>query len=220
VYNQDGTYAYPSLTAFAQDFSSNRTNAKDYTLFTQQFGNPVRSLGTRSVGSIRDRTTGRPRAGCRSRSASAGTKSNCRSPPNSNADFYETQSITSPNMTLQPRGGLSYLWNDRTVIRAGFGIYCTPFPMQMVDALFLGNGVYQTSITVNPNQSGAPLFSKVISEAPPPSPTPPATSPSRTPSFAIENRAERHVRHRAQPRPGHHRHRQLRLRAAACICGR
>jgi len=105
--------------------------------------------------------------------------------------FYQTQYITSPNMTLQPRFGLSYLLNDRTVIRAGFGMYYTPFPMQLIDALFLGNGLYQTSISVNPYQSGAPCFPK-WSRAPPPSPTRPATSPSPIPSFAMRiNRAER-----------------------------
>ena len=164
IYNQDGTYTYPSLSSFAQDFSSNRTNVKDYTVFTQQFGNPVRSLGTKSIG-IYGQDDWKATRRLQIEFGLRWDKILLPQPTDSNANFFETQSISSPMLTLQPRGGFSYLWNDRTVIRAGFGIYYTPFPMQLVDALFLGNGVYQTSITVNPNQSGAPLFSKVIGSA-------------------------------------------------------
>jgi len=164
VYNQDGTYAYPSLIAFAQDFSSNKTNAKDYTLFAQQFGNPTRNLGSKSIGVYADdnwKATRRLQIEIGLR----WDKEFLPQPTANNGSFYLTQYISSPNLTLQPRAGFSYLWNDRTVIRAGFGLYYTPFPMQLIDALFLGNGVYQTSISVNPYQSGAPIFSKVIASA-------------------------------------------------------
>jgi len=132
--------------------------------------------------------------------------------------FYQTQYITSPNMTLQPRFGLSYLLNDRTVIRAGFGMYYTPFPMQLIDALFLGNGLYQTSISVNPYQSGAPVFSKVVSSA--------TTIPNATSNIAFANtkfamrinRAERlllsAVWAKTPPSPS------ATSMAAACTCGR
>ena len=164
IYNQDGTYTYPSLTAFAQDFSSNRTNAKDYTVFTQQFGNPTRDLASKFIGVYADdnwKATRRLQVdvGLRWDKALFGQ------PTETNTSFYLTGSITSPNMTLQPHAGFSYLLNDRTVIRAGFGMFYTPFPMQLIDALFLGNGLYQTSISVNPYQSGAPVFSKVIASA-------------------------------------------------------
>ncbi len=164
VYNQDGTYAYPSLTAFAQDFSSNKTNAKDYTLFTQQFGDAERSLGTESVG-VYGRDDWKATRKLQIEFGMRWDKVKLPQPTEYNTSFYETQYISSPNMTLQPRGGFSYLLNDRTVIRAGFGMYYTPFPMQLIDALFLGNGLYQTSISVNPYQSGAPVFAKVIAKA-------------------------------------------------------
>ena len=100
-------------------------------------------------------------------------------PTEYNTSFYETQTISSSNLTLQPRGGFSYLLNDHTVIRAGFGMYYTPLPMQLIDALFLGNGLYQTSISVNPYQSGAPVFSKVVSSA--------TTIPNATSNIAFAN---------------------------------
>jgi len=164
VYNQDGTYTYPSLSAFAQDFSSNRTNVKDYTVFTQQFGDPTRNLRSKFFG-VHGQDDWKVTRRLQVEFGVRWDKIFLPQPADSNANFFETASISAPMNTLQPRGGFSYLWNDRTVIRAGFGMYYTPFPMQLVDAMFLGNGVYQTSISVNPYQSGAPVFSKVIASA-------------------------------------------------------
>ena len=178
VYNQDGTYTYPSLAAFAQDFSSNKTNAKDYTLFTQQFGDPVRSLGSKSIG-VYGQDDWKISRRLQVELGMRWDKVKLPQPTEYTTSFYQTQYITSPNMTLQPRFGLSYLLNDRTVIRAGFGMYYTPFPMQLIDALFLGNGLYQTSISVNPYQSGAPVFSKVVSSA--------TTIPNATSNIAFAN---------------------------------
>jgi hypothetical protein len=178
VYNQDGTYTYPSLTAFAQDFSSNKTNSKDYTLFTQQFGNPTRSLGSTWVG-VYGQDDWKISRRLQIEFGVRWDKVKLPQPDDYSTTFFETQFISSPNMTLQPRGGFSYLWNDRTVIRAGFGMYYTPFPMQLIDALFLGNGLYQTSISVNPYQSGAPIFSKVASSA--------TTIPNATSDIAFAN---------------------------------
>jgi hypothetical protein len=178
IYNQDGTYSYPSLTAFAQDFSSNKTNLKDYTVFTQQFGNPTRNLRSRSLG-VYAQDNWKATRRLQVEFGLRWDKVKLPQPTEYSTSFYQTSSITSPNNTLQPRGGFSYLLNDRTVIRAGFGMYYTPFPMQLIDALFLGNGLYQTSITVSPYQSGAPVFSKVISSA--------TTIPNASSNIAFSN---------------------------------
>jgi len=45
--NSAGTYFYSSLTAFAQDLVT--VNSRNYSLFTQTFGNPVRALRTREI---------------------------------------------------------------------------------------------------------------------------------------------------------------------------
>src|SRR5262245_13908172 len=39
LFNGNGAFSYPSLTAFARDFTGNTTGQKNYTTFTQQFGN-------------------------------------------------------------------------------------------------------------------------------------------------------------------------------------
>jgi hypothetical protein len=164
VYNAYGTYTYPSLSAFAQDFSSNKTSAKDYTLFTQEFGTAARNLATLSIG-VYGQDDWKISRKLQVEIGLRWDKVKLPQPTDYSSAFYQTEYVANPNMTLQPRGGLSYLLNDRTVVRGGFGMYYTPFPTQLLDALFLGNGIYQTSISVNPSQSGAPLFSKVVSSA-------------------------------------------------------
>jgi hypothetical protein len=79
-----------------------------------------------------------------------------------NTVYYNTGTIPSRTLNLEPRAGLAYLASPRTAFRASYGWYYAPFTGQLVDALFLGNGVYQTSISVNPNQSGALVFPKVF----------------------------------------------------------
>ncbi|MGO9228757.1 MAG: TonB-dependent receptor domain-containing protein [Bryobacteraceae bacterium] len=164
VYNADGTYTYPSLTAFAEDFSSNKSNLKDYTLFTQEFGSAARNLRTMSYG-FYGQDDWKVSRKLQVELGLRWDKVKLPQPVDYSTVYYQTETIASPNMTLQPRGGLSYLLNDRTVVRAGFGMYYTPFPTQLIDAMFLGNGIYQTSISVNPNQSGAPVFAHVVGSA-------------------------------------------------------
>ena len=86
-------------------------------------------------------------------------------PTQTNTTFFQTASISSPWLDLSPRVGVAYLLNNRTVLRAGFGFYYAPFSGQLIDALYLGNGVYQTNISVNPNQAGAPVFPQVFATA-------------------------------------------------------
>jgi len=164
VYNQDGSYNYASLTAFAQDFSSNKTNARDYTLFTQEFGTAARNLAMMSVGTY-GQDDWKVSRKLQVELGLRWDKVKPQQPTDYSTTYYQTQFIASPNMTLQPRGGFSFLVNDKTVLRGGFGMYYTPFPTQLLDALFLGNGIYQTSASVNAYQTGAPVFAKVVSSA-------------------------------------------------------
>ena len=89
--------------------------------------------------------------------------------------YYNTGTIPSRTLNLTPRVSLAYLLSPRTAFRASYGWYYAPFTGQIVDALFLGNGQYQTNIVVNPNQSGALVFPKVFA--------PTATLPNGTPNI-------------------------------------
>ena len=55
--------------------------------------------------------------------------------------------------------------SDRTVLRAGYGIFYARFHGNALDTLFLGNGKYQTSISINNTQAGAPVFNGVLASA-------------------------------------------------------
>ncbi len=72
-------------------------------------------------------------------------------PPVTNPTYFSTGTIPSSNIAFSPRVSLGYLVNDTTVIRAGFGFFYQPYSGQFTDALLEGNGLSQTSITVNPD---------------------------------------------------------------------
>jgi hypothetical protein len=48
--NRFGSYTYPTVTAFAEDYSGNTTGAKNYTGFTQTFGNPLVNYSIKDLG--------------------------------------------------------------------------------------------------------------------------------------------------------------------------
>ena len=51
------------------------------------------------------------------------------------------------------------------MIRAGYGMFYARFHGNMLDTLYLGNGHYQTSISINGTAAGAPLFNTVLPSA-------------------------------------------------------
>ena len=157
--NAAGWYDYSSLTNFAQDFGL--TGLRNYTTFRQTLGNPIRSLKMREMNFFAEDTwkaTGRLTVDFGLRY----DRPRLPQPTQTNTAFYQTGSITAPWLDLSPRVGASFMLNERTVVRGGFGFYYAPYSGQLLDALFLGNGLYQTSVSVNPNQGGAPVFPSIF----------------------------------------------------------
>jgi hypothetical protein len=83
-------------------------------------------------------------------------------PTITNPNYPQTGHINSPNLDFAPRASFAYLLNDKTVIRAGAGIFFQRFHGNGLDTLFLGNGLYQTSISLNATATGAPVFPNVF----------------------------------------------------------
>jgi hypothetical protein len=79
--------------------------------------------------------------------------------------YYQTGTIAAPLIDFAPRISAAFLANDRTVVRFGYSWFYAPLPGALLDALFLGTGLYQTSILVSPYQTGAPVFPGVFSSA-------------------------------------------------------
>jgi hypothetical protein len=153
-----GAYTYPTLTAFAQDFSGSAS--RSYTNFTQQLGTSTHQVPYRDLNVYaQDTWKAVPRV-----SLTFGVrwdKTFLPQPSVSNSTYYQTGTIPSSNIAFSPRLSLAYLLTDTTAIRAGYGFFYAPYPGQAIDSLLEGNGLTQTRVTVNPNQANAPLFPRV-----------------------------------------------------------
>jgi hypothetical protein len=90
--NTAGSYTYPTLTAFAQDFSGG--TSRNYTSFSQQFGTAAQTVATRSSTSM-PRTPGKPFPVSPSTSVSAGTRPSFLSPES------RTPTTTRPGLSLR-----------------------------------------------------------------------------------------------------------------------
>jgi hypothetical protein len=164
VNSRAGTFDYSTLTAFAEDFSANTQQHKDYVTYTQGFGNPVIDLHSPVISAwAEDSWKVTPRL-----TVNLGVrfeKSLLPQPKLANTSYYLTGSISSPSNDFSPRIGAAYMLNSRTAVRLGFGSYYQPFSGQLLDTLFIGNGIYQENITVTPIQTGAPVFPKSFNSA-------------------------------------------------------
>jgi hypothetical protein len=152
-----GAYTYPTLTAFAQDFSG---TTRSYTSFTQQFGNAVRQVPYKELAAYAQ-DTWRAISRLHVTLGVRWDKSFLPQPAVTNSNYYQTGSIPSPNIAFAPRISLAYRFSDNTVLRLGHGWFYAPYAGQALDALLNGNGLTETSVWVNPNQTSAPIFPKV-----------------------------------------------------------
>jgi hypothetical protein len=156
-----GSYDYTSLTAFAEDFSGNVKQQKNYALFTQTFGNSVSRVRTMLIQAFaHDTWKATPRLlvnyGIR------WEKTRIPKPTQPNPNIYQSGFIPTPNASFSPRVGAAYMLDNRTVVRIGLGSYYEPFAGQLVRDLTVNNGVYQTNYTINANQVNAPVFPKAL----------------------------------------------------------
>ena len=164
LFNGNGTYNYSNLTNFAKDFSDNTTGTKSYSTFTQQFGNPIQDLRTSDINFYAQDTWKVSRRftlnyGLRYE------KSFLPQPTVVDPNYPATGHIPSYSKDFAPRLSLSYSLDDRTVIRAGYGVFYARFLGNGLDTLFLGNGRYQTSISANATTAGSPIFPNVVPNA-------------------------------------------------------
>ncbi len=164
LFNGNGSYAYATFAAFALDFTGNTPGLKNWQTFSQQFGIPTRtermtdtSFYAQDTWKLNRRLT--LNYGLRYE------KTWLPQPAIVNPNYPQTGKIPSPNKDFAPRLSLSYAVNDKTVLRAGYGIFYSPFIGNGLDVLILGNGMYQTSISIQPTQAGAPVFPNILPSA-------------------------------------------------------
>lgn len=162
--NGFGTYNFSTLTAFATDLTGNTAGTRDYSSFTQTFGNPIQDIRTSDIDFYAQDTW----KVTKSLTVNYGLryeKAFLPQPTIADPNYPQTAVIPFTNKNWGPRFSASYGIGDKTVIRAGYGIYYSRFPGAGLDTLFLGNGLYQTSVSINSSQAGAPVFPQVFSSA-------------------------------------------------------
>jgi outer membrane receptor protein involved in Fe transport len=179
--NGNGSYSFANANAFALDYSGNTAGGKDYTSFQQAFG-------TRSVDAIiqdldffaQDQYRITPKltlyAGLRYEHTFLPT------PPLTNPDYPQTGRIPSYGLDFAPRVGFAFNLNDKTVIRAGYGIFYARYPGAMINSLFTTNNLYQQTLTLQTSQKNqlpiAPIFPFLL-------PSPAGTAGAATVGFAV-----------------------------------
>ena len=84
-------------------------------------------------------------------------------PTITNPDWPQTGSVPQRNKNFAPRVSLSYSVDDRTVIRAGYGIFYARIHGNLLDTLFLGNAqVPDLDQRRTFGSAGAPLFPNIL----------------------------------------------------------
>ena len=151
-----GEYNYDSLSAFATDFTANVRALKDYATFNQTFGTSVVDTTDWFISPFAV-DTWKVKPGLTVTVGVRWDKARLPKPtePSSN---YLTGFIPSPNTDVQPRLGLAYMLDNRTVFRFGAGTFYDPFPGQLLHDLYIGGGNYQTPFTLTPPETGTVAF--------------------------------------------------------------
>ena len=166
--NRFGSYTYQTVGAFAQDYTGN-AGTKNWTTYTQTFGNPLVSFTIKELGLyLEDQWRATQKL-----TVTLGARydhSYAPTPTVTNPDWPQTNQIHTGALNLAPRLGVAYRLNDKTVVRGGFGTFFGRLVGGMVEDVLIGNGLYQTSITLtntNPAQLAAgPVFPNALAAPP------------------------------------------------------
>jgi hypothetical protein len=164
--NRFGTFTYSSVSTFAEDFTSPTPGPSHYSTFTQSFGNPIVDTEISDLAFYaQDAWKITPKL-----TANYGLRyeySVLPQPPITNPNYPETGNIPSAGKNFAPRVGLAYAVNDKTVLRAGYGLYYARYVSGMINStLFPSNDLYTQSLSITSSTStGAPVFPVALTSA-------------------------------------------------------
>jgi hypothetical protein len=167
LFNRTGTYLFPSFSALAANLTGNTAGAKNWLNFTQTIGNPVVDFSVNEYAFFaQDQWKVTPRL-----TVNLGLRydySDLPQPTVTNPDYPATGRIPTFNKAFAPRVGFAYSLDsqNKTVVRAGYGMFYARYPGGLINTLFLGNGIYQKSITLNSTNAAdlaaGPVFPNVL----------------------------------------------------------
>ena len=165
--NRYGTYTYATLSAFALDFTGNTTGAKNYQSYTQAFGNPVVDTNLNEISFFaQDQWRVSPKL-----TITPGVRyeyTGIPQPTLNNPAFPQTAKIPGTSLNFAPRFGAAYALNEKTALRAGYGIFFNRYTSSTIENFFLSNGVYQSSYSFNSAATiaVAPVFPNALAAQP------------------------------------------------------
>jgi outer membrane receptor protein involved in Fe transport len=162
IFNAFGNYSYASSTLFAQDFTGNTTGAKNWSSYSQGFGSPIVDITLKDLGLFaQDQWRVTPNL-----TVNYGIRYEhtwIPQPTVTNPDYPQTAHIPSSTKEFMPRLGAAYSFNDqKTVLRAGYGVFFARYQDGLISNLFQNNAVLQPSVSLinsNPAQlASGPVF--------------------------------------------------------------
>lgn len=166
--NRYGTYSYPSFSAFALDYSGNTAGGRNYSSFSQAFGNPIVDTKLTELSFfVQDQWHVTPKLlitpGLRYE------RTFLPQPGFSNPAFPQTAVIPETSKNFGPRFGIAYTVNDKTVVRAGYGLFFNRYTSSTVENAIITNGLYQATYTLGTPAliaAGGPVFPRALSAQP------------------------------------------------------
>ncbi|MBV9504210.1 MAG: TonB-dependent receptor, partial [Acidobacteriia bacterium] len=166
--NLNGSYTYATVTAFAQDYTGN-TGLKNWQTFSQTLGSGTTNIRINNYSFyLQDQWRVTPKL-----AINFGARYEYEpmpQPKTCNPDYPQTCRINSRNTNLMPRVGVAYRLNDKTVLRAGFGMFYASIPGATLMNLWLDNGVTQQPISLSSSQAAqlaaGPVFPANLSSLP------------------------------------------------------
>jgi hypothetical protein len=167
--NRYGTFSYTNLTNFALDFSGNTTGAKNWSSYSQRFGNPVFDITMSQFALfLQDEIHVTPRL-----LISPGIRyeyTGVPQPIQVNPAWPQTGSIPSAPINFAPRIGISYSVDDKTVLRGSYGMFYNRYITSAFLNLFENNGLYQPNYSLNGSNAtqlaGGPVFPNILTAPP------------------------------------------------------
>jgi Carboxypeptidase regulatory-like domain/TonB dependent receptor len=147
LFNGPGSYNYGSITAFALDFSGVNTG-KHWNSFTESFG-PLLTHASVVNYALFAQDQWRLTSHLTINYGLRYEYSTYTQPP-LNSDYPQTAHLNQPGDNFAPRIGLAYSFNNnKTVVRAGYGIFFARLPSASIIRLQQRNGVIQKTGTLN-----------------------------------------------------------------------
>ncbi len=147
LFNGPGSYTYGSINDFALDYSG-ATTGKHWLSYTQSFG-PLLTHASVDNYAVFAQDQWRITRGLTLNYGLRYEYSTYTQPP-LNPDYPATGVLNQPGDNIAPRIGLAYSFNkNRTVVRAGYGIFYARLPSASVIRLQQRNGVIQKTGTLS-----------------------------------------------------------------------